>query len=238
ATTWTLNALRTFGLDPAALTDTATRLDANSRWEYDDLPYWGGEVDCCINAFTLANGAWLGVDTSPLLDWFDDHRMDDGGWDCEWENGSTRSSFHSTLNTLMGLADYQRITGESTKELRRAAEEYLLSRDLYKRRSTGEPVADWVFVLAYPFRWRYSILHAGVYFRAAGQLDGAAPDPRMAEAMEWVRDQRQPDGTWIQGHRFPGRVWFDIDVPPGEPSKWLTYSAMGVLAWWDGDSAA
>lgn len=57
ATTWTLNSLRDWGLDAGALAGTAGLLEANSRWEYDDLPYWDGEVDCCINAFTLANGA-------------------------------------------------------------------------------------------------------------------------------------------------------------------------------------
>ncbi len=47
--------------------DTAQRLAANSRWEYENLPYWGGEVDCCINAFTVANGAWLGADVSGIV---------------------------------------------------------------------------------------------------------------------------------------------------------------------------
>jgi hypothetical protein len=28
-------------------------------------------------------------------------------------------------------------------------------------------------------------------------------------------------------------VWFEIDVPAGEPSKWLTLFATRVLAWWD-----
>ncbi len=59
ATTWALNTLGEWGLHAAALAGTADLLAANSRWEYDDLPYWGGEVDCCISAFTLANGAWL-----------------------------------------------------------------------------------------------------------------------------------------------------------------------------------
>ena len=45
ATTWSLNSLREWGLDASVLAGTAEKLAANSRWEYDDLPYWGGEVD-------------------------------------------------------------------------------------------------------------------------------------------------------------------------------------------------
>jgi hypothetical protein len=55
------------------------------------------------NAYMLANGAWLGADVSALAQWFLDHRTADGGWNCEWVEGSTRSSFHSTLNVLKGL---------------------------------------------------------------------------------------------------------------------------------------
>ena len=57
ATTWSLKDLREWGLDASKIAETAEKLAANSRWEYDDLPYWGGEVDVCINSFTLANGA-------------------------------------------------------------------------------------------------------------------------------------------------------------------------------------
>ena len=44
---------------------------------------------------------------------------------------------------------------------------------------------------------------------------------------------RLPDGTWLQAHREAGDVWFDIDVPAGEPSKWLTFHATRVLDWWE-----
>jgi hypothetical protein len=30
-------------------------------------------------------------------------------------------------------------------------------------------------------------------------------------------------------------VWFDVDVPAGEPSRWLTLRATAVLDWWDGE---
>ena len=235
ATTWSLNALREWGLDPAALAGTAEKLAANSRWEYEDLPYWDGEVDCCINAFTLSNGAWLGADVAGITQWFVEHQLPDGGWNCEWVEGSQRSSVHSTINSLKGLLYYEAATGASDELLaaRQGGEEYLLDRRLLYRLTTGEPVAPWVTRLAYPFRWFYSGLHALDYFRAAALQDGAAPDPRLADAIRQLRNARQPDGTWLQEYRPPGRVWFEIDAPPGEPSKWLTFHATRVLDWWD-----
>ncbi len=234
ATTWSLNALREWGVDAPVLGDTADRLAAHSRWEYDDLPYWGGEVDCCINGYTVANGAWLGVDVAGLVDWFAEHRMADGGWNCDWVEGATRSSFHSTLNSLKGLVAYEAFTGESTRDVRRPGEEYLLERGLYRRLATGEPVADWALRFSHPVRWVYSVLDAAEYLRQSSALDGTDPDPRAADAIERIREQRRLDGTWLQGHRFPGRVWFEVDVPVGEPSKWLTLFGRRVLAWWDG----
>lgn len=236
ATTWTLNSLREWGLDASVLAGTAEKLAANSRWEYDDLPYWGGEVDCCINAWTLANGLWLGADVESLADWFVEHRMADGGWNCEWVDGSTRSSFHSTLNSLKGLLAHEDATGgtEATRAARRSGEEYLLERGLFRRVATGETVAPWALHFAYPFRWFYSVLNAVTYFRLASLIDGTTPDPRMADAAEAIRAARQADGTWLQERRHPGRVWFEVDVDAGQPSKWLTFFGTRVLEWWDG----
>ncbi len=233
ATTWSLNALREWGLDSSVLSGTAELIAANSRWDYENLPYWDGEVDCCINGYTLANGAWLGADVSKLLGWFAERQLPDGGWNCEWLEGSVRSSFHSTLNSLKGLIAYQEITGTSTRDLRRPGEEYLLERGLFRRKSTGEPVAPWVFRFAYPFRWYYSVLKAADYFRQVSLLQGTGPDARMSDAIDHIRRQQQPDGTWIQARRHPGRVWFEVDVDAGKPSKWLTLYALRVLEWWD-----
>ena len=41
--------------------------------------------------------------------------------------------------------------------------------------------------------------------------------------------------------RFGARTVLDdlsVDVPPGEPSKWLTFYGTRVLAWWDGATRA
>jgi hypothetical protein len=235
ATTWSLTSLREWGLDAAAVAGTAEKLAAGCRWEYDDLPYWDGEVDCCINSWTLANGVWLGVDVSGIAQWFVDHRLPDGGWNCEWVEGSTRSSFHSTLNSLKGLLHHEAATGgtDEQRAARKAGEEYLLERRLLHTRSTGELVGPWVTRFRYPFRWAFSALNALDYFRAAALHDGVGPDPRLADAVEVVRAARRADGTWLQDGRHPGRVWFEVDVPEGEPSKWLTFYATRVLDWWD-----
>lgn len=235
ATTWALKDLREWGLDAAELAGTAERLAAGSRWEYEDLPYWGGEVDVCINSYTLACGAWLGADVSALAAWFPAHRLADGGWNCEAEEGdSVRSSFHSTLNAVRGMLAYERITGDaSVRAARHGGEAYLLERRLMYRATTGEPVGDFVSHFVAPSRYRYSALVALDHFRDAARFEGTTPDPRLADAVELVRAARQPDGTWLQGARLPGRVWFDVDAPEGEPSRWLTLVGTRVLDWWD-----
>ncbi|WP_414675548.1 squalene cyclase [Lentzea sp.] len=231
ATTWSLTSLREWGVDAEVLhaRKTVELLDAGCRWEYENLPYWAGEVDCCINSWTLSNGVWLGVDVESNAQWFVEHQLEDGGWNCEWVEGSTRSSFHSTLNSLKGLLVYELATGgtEATRAARERGNEYLLRRDLYKRLSTQEPVGEWVAKFRSPFRWAYSVLNAMDYFRLAD-----TKDPRMRAAVAMIEDARQDDGTWLQAGRHPGRVWFEIDVPAGEPSKWLTFYALRVLNWW------
>jgi hypothetical protein len=234
ATTWVLKDLREWGVDAAVLAGTAEKL-ASTRWEYDGLPYWGGEVDCCINSWTLSNGLWLGADVDGIVDWFLEHQLDDGGWNCMWVDGATVSSFHSTLNALVGLLDHQLATGEvaRVRESRRRGEEYLLRRGLFRRLSTGEPFHELALSLAHPRRAYYNVLAAADFLRLASIADGTAPDLRMAEAIDLIRAKRLPDGTWLQGHRLDGEVWVHVDVPTGEPSKWVTLQARRVLDWWD-----
>ena len=64
--------------------------------------------------------------------------MEEGGWTCDWESGSVRSSIHSTLNSLLGILYYEL-----------------------------------------------------------------------------------------------GSEWFAVDVPVGQPSKWLTLRSLRTLRWWE-----
>ena len=140
----TLQTLQILGLDPAceSARRTIELVAENGRWEHDGQPYFDGEVEPCINGRTIAAGAYFGVDVAPIVERFLGERLADGGWNCEAENGSVRSSFDTTINVLDGLLAFERATGGSAavSEARRGGEEYLLERGLFRRKSTGEVV--------------------------------------------------------------------------------------------------
>jgi hypothetical protein len=234
ATMHTLQTLQLLGLDPAS--ESARQAIAlvaeNGRWEHAGQRYFDGEVEPCINGRTIETGAYFGVDVAALAERVLDERLEDGGWNCEAENGSVRSSFDTTINVLEGLLEFERATGggpERVRTARRRGEEYLLERGLFRRKSTGEVAVPAYLEFAFPCYWHYDVLRALDYFRGSG----ASPDPRMAEAVALVRSKQQPDGRWLLDCIHPGRVHFNFEQDAGRPSRWITLRALRVLRWWD-----
>jgi hypothetical protein len=229
----TLELLRDLGLDPTSEQARAAiaLVRDNCKWEYDGSPFFQGEVEACINGRTVALGVYFGQDVDALVDRLLGEQLDDGGWNCWTEDGSVRSSFHSTICVLEGLLAHERATGGSTAAAaaRRRAEDYLLERRLCRRLSTGEVVDPAWLQLSFPPRWHYDVLRGLDYFRSAG----AAPDPRMDEALELLRSKRQADGTWLLENTHPGQVHFPLEDGDGRPSRWNTLRAMRVLRWAD-----
>jgi len=236
ATMHTLQTLQLLGLDPAS--ESARRAIAlvaeHGRWEHAGQRYFDGEVEPCINGRTIEAGAYFGVDIAPIVERVLGERLEDGGWNCETENGSVRSSFDTTIDVLDGLVELERATGGSPelRAARRSGEEYLLERQLFRRKSTGEVVKPAYLEFAFPYYWHYDVLRALDYFRGSG----AEPDPRMAEAVEIVRSKRRPDGRWLLDAVYPGRVHFELEDGVGKPSRWNTLRAMRVLRWSEGTS--
>ena len=233
ATMHTLQTLQLLGLDPASESarQAIALIAENGRWEHAGQRYFDGEVEPCINGRTIETGTYFGLDVATIVERILDERLEDGGWNCEAENGSVRSSFHTTIDVLDGLLEFERATGGSAEVLtaRRGGEEYLLERELFRRKSTGE-VADPAYLeFAFPYYWRYDVLRALDYFRGTD----TDPDPRMAEGVEVVRSKRQPDGRWLLDRIHPGRVHFDLEGDVGAPSRWNTLRALRVLEWWD-----
>ena len=230
---WSLMLLRSFGADPnSARVRRAVRLvREHCRWEHDGEPFFAGEVEPCINGKVVAMGAYFGEDVKGIVDRLLGEQMDDGGWNCEQENGSTRGSFHSTVDVLDGLLEYERATGGSPQvtAARVRGHDYLLERRLFRRLSTGEVIDPAFTQFSFPTYWHYDVLRGLDYLRASG----AVPDKRVADAIDLVKSKRDADGRWSLENQHPGRLHFAMDEGEGRPSRWNTLRAMRVLGWYE-----
>ena len=229
STTVTLQLLRQFGVDPTAagVPEALQLVRANAKWEYDDLPYFDGEVEPCINGQAVAIGAYFGQDIKVIVDRLLTEQMEDGGWNCEQERGSTRGSFETTINVLEGLLEYERATGANpaVAAARRRGEEYLLERRLLRRQSDGElGQRRWLY-LAFPNGWHYDVLRVLDYLRDAA----VAPDDRMAEAIGVLESKRDAEGRWPLDHAHHDELLVDMGEREDEPSRWITLKALRVL---------
>jgi hypothetical protein len=237
-----LMLLREMSLDPAS--DQARRAVGLVRdhvtWKGCGPPecagngFFQGEVEPCINAQVAMVGAYFGQDVRGIIDRLLGEQLPDGGWNCEAENGSTRSSFNTTICVLEALLEHERNDADPNGTIARLrGQEYLLERRLFRRRSTGEVIerdrkggASWTRY-AFPTWWHYDLLRGLDYLRAAG----VTPDERVAEAIERVASRRDEDGRWPLDVQYPGVMPVEMDEGEGRPSRWNTLRALRVLKW-------
>jgi hypothetical protein len=231
ATAYSLLLLRDLGVDPhhERVRRAVALVRDHCHWEHAGQTFFSGEVEPCINGMTIVLGVYFGQNVNDVVARLLGEQLEDGGWNCEAERGSVRSSFHSTIRVLEGLLAHERASGGSAESIaaRRRGEEYLLARKLFRRKSTGEVVDPSWLQFSFPTRWHYDVLRGLEYFRTVGDL----PDPRLEEAIDLVRSKQQKDGTWLLENTHPGKVHFALEAGDSQPSRWNTLRALRVLRW-------
>ena len=228
---YSLVFLRDLGVDPAnaRVRSAIDLVRDNVTWgpEFGNSPFFEGEVEPCINGRVVALGAYFGVRSDRLVDRLLGEELADGGWNCEAERGSVRSSFHTTICVLEGLLAYETAFGATSAvtDARRRGEEYLLERRLLRRLSTGEIIKPEWTQLAFPTLWHYDVLRGLDYFRAARRQS----DARLDEAFAIVRERRQSDGRWLLDVRHKHTLYEEMAGEVGESNRWVTLRARRVL---------
>jgi hypothetical protein len=234
-----LELLRRFGLDPESeqARHAIGRVQEHVVWRggapvetpWSDNRFFEGEVEPCINGNVVATGSYFGVDMTSLVERLLGEQLPDGGWNCEVGNGTTVSSFGTTINVLEGLLEYERTAGDPdrVREARRRGEGYLLERRLFRRKSTGEVIDRSWLQFSFPTWYFYDVLRGLEHLRLAG----VEADERVAEALDIVEGNRGADGRWPLQNVHEGESHFEMEDGEGRPSRWNTLRALRVLRW-------
>ena len=234
STLHTLLLLRVMGLDPGSARTRAMVRVVRDRvtWgpEFGDSPFFEGEVEPCINGGTLALGSYFGESSDRLVDRLLGEQLKDGGWNCEAERGSVRSSFHTTICVLEGLLEYEKAKGANAAvtNARARAHEYLLERRMFRRLSTGKVIDPSWTRFCFPTTWHYDVLRGLDYLRDAG----VERDERVAEAIGLVLKRQHQNGRWPLHKPHADPIHLDMEGGQGKPSRWNTLRALRVLSWW------
>ena len=234
STLHTLLLLRVMGLDPGSARTRAMVRVVRDRvtWgpEFGDSPFFEGEVEPCINGGTLALGSYFGESSDRLVDRLLGEQLKDGGWNCEAERGSVRSSFHTTICVLEGLLEYEKANGANAAvtSARARAHEYLLERRMFRRLSTGQVIDPSWTRFCFPTTWHYDVLRGLDYLRGAD----VERDARVAEAIELVLKRQHQNGRWPLHKPHADPIHLDMEGGQGKPSRWNTLRALRVLSWW------
>jgi hypothetical protein len=231
---YTLLFLRDLGLEPTGerARSAIDLVRENVTWgpEFADSPFFEGEVEPCINGRVVAFGSYFGQRSDRLVDRLLGEQLADGGWNCDAERGSVRSSFHTTLCVLEGLLAFEQAFGAASvvTDARRRAHEYLLTRRLLRRLTTGEIIDPSWTRLAFPPLWHDDVLRVLDYLRDAG----VQPDARVDEAVGRLLERRQDDGRWLLDVRHRDTLHEEMSGDVGAPNRWITLRALRVLNWY------
>lgn len=242
STTYTLLTLLAIGIPrdhPPAQRAAALVLDQQLGRACDDVFMRNlAACDRCIIGMNVSLAAYFGIRDARLEAMVENllaERMPDGAWNCRRQRKPKphHSSFHTTFNVLEGLREWLETTPRhalrnDVLNAEKSALEFVLEHHLFKSDKTGEIINHKFIMLSYPHRWYYNVLRGLAYFARVK----APHDERLREAIDVLNSRRRADGTWPVQHRYPGKVFFDMERVGG-PSRWNTLRALQVLRWWE-----
>jgi len=234
STTYTMMLLKMLGLperNPAAMRACRILLD-KGFYRDGGINYFKSlkQSETCVTGIVLSILAYFGMEDArlnSLAEYLFHEQMPDGGWNCEAYRGATHSSFHTTINALEGLREWEKRRGSVNNDAmtsRERAVEFLLQHSLFKSHRTGEIVDDSMLQFVFPWGWRYTILRALDFMRETC----VSHDRRMDDALRLIEQKRNPDGTWNARAQIAGKHFFAMETA-GKPGVWPTLMCSRIL---------
>ena len=193
--------------------------------------------DVCINGMALNYASYFeapALSLQSIVDFLLKQVMPDGGFNCRSNrSGARHSSLHSTLSVLEGILAYRqggyRYRLDELETAARSCEAFVLLHRFFRSDHTGDVIDARYLSFPVAPRWKYNVLRALDYFRAANRPF----HPAMTEALALIVAKRAADGRWKANAAWPGKVHLEFEAA-GQPSRLITLAAMRVLAHYRG----
>jgi hypothetical protein len=194
-------------------------LKRNQRWQ-----------DLCVVAMLVRMAAYAQVNDPRLhamLTYILDHQMPDGGYNCAWDRGATKSSLHTTMVVLETLDELVKhpalIEPHRLVRARTHAEAFLLRKRLALSEHSGEIIHPAMIDYHYPPRWKYDVLRALLHFTQIRS-------PETPELTPWIDDleTRLAEGTLPKGPKIAGLTHFTLEPGRGR-GRFNTLRGLRVL---------
>jgi hypothetical protein len=93
----------------------------------------------------------------------------------------------------------------------------------FSPKPSGKPSGNW-WKFGFPNFYVSDILQI---VEALARL-GYGEDPRLANALQLIRDKQDSQGCWILEYDYTGKIWVDFG-PKKQPNKWVTLRALRTL---------
>ena len=207
--------------------------------EYDGPLFIRGthRVHASFHANAIYASVKLGVandDTDELCANLLRYQWPGGGWNCNKKPATKGPTIVHTAFGLQGLSTYRsrRPSDELTRAIDAAAE-VLLERQVYLKRSNGQPLRPVYTKLSYPYPRLYDFM-AGLHILTRA---GYVTDPRCANALDLLESKLLPGEGWPMERKLfthsPGKDGFTHapweDVTLGRANLLLTIDALEIL---------
>ncbi|MCR4408530.1 MAG: hypothetical protein NUW24_16685 [Anaerolineae bacterium] len=186
----------------------------------------------CLTGNVVAALLRLGYDDDPRLwravDWLVSIQHADGGWLCPYWKAHVRdkhSCFYGAISVLEAFAEIPKDKRPpAVREAAARGAEFLLMHRLYRADHHGFRVINpgWL-ELSFPWFYRYHVLRGLWVLTRLGYHD-----ERMEDALTVLCGKQTSEGKWVLEGTPYGRMQANLEKK-GEPSKWLTLYALGVL---------
>jgi hypothetical protein len=93
----------------------------------------------------------------------------------------------------------------------------------YSPKPSGKPSGNW-WKFGFPNFYITDVLQI---VESLARL-GYGKDPRLANALQLIRDKQDSQGRWLMEYDYTGKTWGDFG-PKKQPNKWVTLRALRVL---------